>query len=400
MKNSWSKRFPIFQRHPDLVYLDSAATTQRLDKVIDTMHEFSIAGNANVHKGVYKLSSRATNRYEEVREKIARFIHANGPENIGFTKSTTEAINIVARGYLESRLTKGDNVIVSIIEHHANFLPWQEVCKKIGAELRILPLDSEGKLSFDSFDKLIDSKTRFVALTHISNTLGRINPIKEICNKCREKDLPILLDAAQSAGLHPLDVNELNCDFLAFSGHKLFGPMGTGILYASDRFKDAIEPLIVGGGMIQSVSKKVSTYRKFPYNLEAGTPNVPGILGLGAAINFLTQLDRDEARQHIAWLVRKLIKGLSDIREIYVLPYFDEESGIVSFTIKGIHPHDVSGYLSRDNIAVRTGMHCTQPLLDSLDLDATTRVSFSIYNHEEDVDKLITSLKNLIDFWK
>lgn len=397
-ERSWRSEFPIFQQHPELVYLDSAATTQRLHSVIEAMHEFSIRENANVHRGVYDLSERATKRFEEVREKIAGFLNAGSKINIGFTKGTTEAINVISRGFLEPRLSKGDNVVVSILEHHANFLPWQEVCQRCGAELRMLHLN-DGKLMIDALKKLIDKNTRFVAVTHISNTLGRINPIGDIVDTCHNHQIPVLIDAAQSVCLHPLDVRKLECDFLAFSGHKMFGPMGTGVLYVSNRYIGDINPIIVGGGMIENVSINDSTYRQFPYNLDAGTPNVQGIIGLGASIDFLTNLDRAAARKYIAKLVDKFVDGIKDVEAITILPYFDAESGIVSFNVGDIHAHDVAGFLNRDGIAIRAGMHCTQPLLDELNLPATARISFSIYNQETEVDRLIESLKKLVAFW-
>jgi cysteine desulfurase/selenocysteine lyase len=400
MLADYRDRFPIFQNMPDLVYLDSAATSQRLDSVIDTMHDFSLTGNANVHRGLYQLSSKATARYEEVRQKIAKFLNANNLENIGFTKGTTESINIVAHGWLMSRLHKDDNIVVSILEHHANFLPWQEACKKSGAELRILHLGEDGRLSAAALEKLLDSHTKLVAITHISNTLGRVNPINELIAICRKHNIPILIDAAQSAGLHSLDVKELDCDFLAFSGHKLYGPLGTGVLYVSDRHRSKIEPFIVGGGMIKNVDVTTSSYREFPYNLEAGTPNVDGILGLGAAIDFLQAIDRKAARDYLVRLMNHLISQMEGITEVTVLPFYDLESGIISLMIQDIHPHDVAGFLDRDNIAVRAGMHCTQPLMNSLDLVSTIRVSVSIYNKEEELNRLVNALKNLISFWK
>ncbi|MCB0490596.1 MAG: cysteine desulfurase [Cyclobacteriaceae bacterium] len=400
MNKIWRSRFPIFQHHPELVYLDNAATTQRVDSVIDAMQEFSISENASIHRGIYNLSNAATNRFEDTRHKIAKFLNAKSGENIGFTKGSTESINVVAKGYLESRLSKDDNVVVSILEHHANFLPWQDVCKKKGAELRILRLDGDGKLSPESLAELVDKRTRLVAVNHISNALGRINPVTSLIAKCKKRNVPVLIDAAQSAALHSIDVEKMGCDFLVFSGHKMFGPMGTGVLYVGDNYREEVEPLVVGGGMIESVSESVSTYRPFPFNLDAGTPNVQGVLGLGAAVDFLTQLDKDAARLHVARLTSKFTQGVKSIAEIKLVPLFDEESGIVSFNVNGIHAHDVAGFLNRDNIAIRAGMHCTQPLLDELNLDATARVSFSIYNEEEEVDRLISSLQKLVDFWK
>ena len=401
MDNSitWRNRFPIFHHHPGWAYLDSAATTQTLDSVIEAMYTFSVRENSSIHRGIYDQATKATERYEETRSKIGKFLHAKSHNNIGFTKGTTESINIIARSYLEPRLTKDNNVIVNILEHHSNFLPWQEACQRKGAELRILRL-TDGRLSPISLENLIDEKTSFVAINHISNTLGRINPIKELVRKCRAHHIPVMVDAAQSAALHPLHVEELGCDFLAFSGHKLFGPMGTGVLYASDEHRKSIEPWIVGGGIIENVGLKESSYRSFPYNLDAGTPNVQGILGMGAAVEFLANLDREAARKYVAALVNRFTDGVKGWDELEILPFHDEESGIVSFHIGHIHAHDVAGYLNRDGIAIRAGTHCTQPLLDAFGLEATARVSFSIYNTIEEVDRLIFSLRNLIEFWK
>jgi cysteine desulfurase/selenocysteine lyase len=400
MKSIWKERFPIFTNQPDLIYLDHAATSQRLDTVIERMHTFNLSENANVHRGIYHLSNQATDQYEGIRTKVAKYLNAPSSANIGFTSGTTASINIVSRGYLASHLQKGDNVIVSIMEHHANFLPWQQICKEKGAELRILPLDKNGKVSVENLDAFIDQRTRLVGITHISNTLGAINPIADFCDLCMDRKVPILLDCAQSAAFHTLDVQRLNCSFLAFSGHKVFGPMGTGVLYIHDDYMSKIAPSYVGGGMIEEVGINDSTFRSFPYNLEAGTPNVPGFIGLGAAIDFLESLDKQAAQKHISSLVTLFVDGVRHIKEIKLLPHFDTASGIVSFHIDDIHPHDIAGFLNREQIALRAGMHCTQPLLNSLGLDATARVSLSIYNEEKDVQKLNESLEKLIRFWK
>ncbi|HMQ07900.1 MAG TPA: cysteine desulfurase [Saprospiraceae bacterium] len=397
--NIWRNRFPIFQHHPNWVYLDSAATSQTLDSVIERMYGFSVRENSSIHRGIYDQAKKATERYEETRVKIAKFLNAKSHKNIGFTKGTTESINIIARSYLEPEMTQENNVIVSILEHHSNFLPWQEVCRRKGAELRILPL-TNGQLLPGSLENLMDENTSFVALNHISNTLGRINPIKELIMKCREHRIPVMVDAAQSAALHPLHVEELGCDFLAFSGHKMFGPMGTGVLYARDEYRERIEPWMVGGGIIEDVGLNASRYRSFPYNLDAGTPNVQGILAMVEAVEFLESLDRKAARKYVAGMVSRFAEGVKGWDELEILPFYDEESGIVSFHIGHIHAHDIAGYLNRDGIAIRAGTHCTQPLLEEFGLEATARVSFSIYNTYDEVDKLIDSLRNLIEFWK
>ena len=399
MENFWRSRFPLFKHHPDLAYLDSAATTQRVDTVIDAMHTFSISGNANVYRGVYTLSNLASELYENTRKKIADFVKAPSALNIGFTKGTTEAINIVAQGFLDSRLKKGDRVVVSIMEHHSNFLPWQKLCDQKGAELIILGLNEEGKLDLKEFEKLIDSRTKMVAISHISNVLGRINSVREVAKFCNSANIPFLIDAAQSAALHQLNVQQLGCDFLVFSGHKIFGPMGTGVLYVSDTFRGEIEPNNLGGGMIRTVSRERSDFREFPFCLEAGTPNVQGIIGLGAAIDFIDSIDTSRVLAYVRRLTLKFCDELSRIDGCNLLLYSDYDSGIVSFIVESVHAHDVAGFLNRDKVAVRAGIHCAQPLLNYLNVDATIRVSFSIYNTEQEVDLTIKSLRNCIRFW-
>jgi cysteine desulfurase/selenocysteine lyase len=392
------KEFPIYEAHPDLVYLDNAATTQRPHEVIDTISGFYTDGNASTHRGVYGLSNRATRRFEGVRDQIGKFLGAKGG-NIAFTKGATESINIVARSYLAPRLKKGDNIVVSIMEHHANLIPWHQLAKQKGAELRIAPLDGNGDLDMNALAGLLDGRTKMLALVHVSNTLGTVNPIQEAISIAHQKDIPALIDAAQSAAYYELDAAVLAYDFLVFSGHKCFGPFGTGVLYAADRFIDEIQPYNLGGGIIREVTEEDTVFGGYPHHLDAGTPNVAGAIGLGAAIGFVEKLDRPAVRRYLTALTLQAREALQAINGVKVLGSPKEVSGIISFVIEGIHPHDIASFLDQDGIAVRAGMHCTQPLLTALQVPATVRASFSVYNTEADVDQLVQSVKGLVDFW-
>jgi len=393
------KQFPIFSVHPGLIYLDNAATTQRPSVVLEAMDQFYREGNANIHRGVYDLSSRATEQYERARDHVARFIGAESSANIGFTKGTTESINIVAHGFLADELDAGDNVVVTIAEHHANFIPWQQVCGVRNAELRVAPMDDSGRLDMRAFEGMLDSRTKMIAVTHISNTLGSVFPIGEIARLAQKKGIPLLVDAAQSAALYPLEVTVNGIDFLAFSGHKIFGPFGTGILYVSARMRKKIKPLLVGGGMIRSVAVEHTDFQPFPYSLEAGTPNVAGIVGLVEAIKFLESIDRPLHRNKLEQLTHKVRNALREIEGLQLVGPDEASSSIISFNLEGIHPHDASTFLDAEGIAVRAGMHCTQPLMNAMQLPGTVRASFSIYNTEEEGEKLVEAVRRLKNFW-
>ncbi|MEM6522432.1 MAG: cysteine desulfurase [Bacteroidota bacterium] len=393
--------FPIFENQRGLIYLDNAATTQRVQTVVEEIDKFNSRGNATIHRGVYDLSSTATLKYEEVRKKVANFLGVGRPETIAFTKGTTESINVIAQSYLKSRLKPGDNIVITVMEHHANFVPWQVLCQEMGCKLRVAPLNDFGELDIDTFQKLIDRNTRMVAITHISNVLGIVNPIEELIDFAHAKGAPVLIDAAQSAALHDLDVKKYKYDFLAFSGHKIFGPFGVGLLYTNPDFIGEMKPYALGGGIIRHVSADKVTFQAYPHNLDAGTPNISGVLGLGAAIDFLKGLHRKMLRKYVSDLSTKCKVELSAINEVELLVESNENvSSIVSFSIHGIHPHDVASYLNADGIAVRAGNHCAQPLHVYLDTPSSLRVSFSIYNTENEIDVLINSIKSLIKFWK
>jgi cysteine desulfurase / selenocysteine lyase len=385
-------KFPIFQNHPDLIYLDSASTTHKPQSVIDAEMNFYINQNANIHRGIYGLAVTATQVYENTREKVRQFIGAKSKTEIIFTSGTTEGINLVAQCFALANVNEGDNIIISAMEHHANLIPWQQVCIQKKAELRIIPINTEGVLEMSKLDTLLDNKTKIVAVTHISNTLGTINPIEEIIKKAHHNNIPVLIDAAQSITSHILDVEALDVDFLVFSVHKLFGPTGVGILYGKEKYLNAMNPFKFGGDMIKDVSFERTIFAPLPNKFEAGTPNIAGVVGLGAAIDFVENIGRTSINKHIQSLLTYAENKLSTIENFEIIGNSSQKSGIISFILRGIHPHDVASILSSHNIAIRAGHHCTQPIMDFFDLPGTNRVSFSIYNTFEDIDKLIEAL--------
>jgi cysteine desulfurase/selenocysteine lyase len=392
-------QFPIFSKRPELVYLDNAATSQKPSNVIETMKHFYSDDNANVHRGLYDLSTTATHRYEEVRSKVATMIGATAAKQVTFTKGTTESINIIALGFLRKQLKAGDQVVVSAMEHHANIIPWQQACQQQGANLAVLPVDQNGDLEIGKLDSLLSSKTKMVALTHISNVLGTINPVDEIIDRAQKKKIPVLLDAAQSAGHYLINVAKLDVEFLAFSAHKMFGPLGTGVLYCKPEHADDIDPIHFGGGAIKTVTFDETQFLDYPHRLEAGTPNIAGVLGLGAAIDFIEKIDYKEAREHTEGLANLFREKLATIKGFHPVGNPKRHGPIVSFVSKTIHPHDIASFLSQANVAIRAGHHCAQPLMDALKIPATARVSFSIYNTTDDVDKVIRALIELEKFW-
>ncbi|HHP7240467.1 MAG TPA: aminotransferase class V-fold PLP-dependent enzyme [Cyclobacteriaceae bacterium] len=397
---SIKQQFPIFEAHPGLVYLDNAATTQRPKCVIDAITKFYTSENANIHRGVYSLSAQATEAYESTRQDVATFVGSKKPQTIAFTKGTTESINIIANSFVEKELQADENIVITLMEHHANFIPWQMLCKRKSAELRIVPLDQNGDIDLGKLITSIDDKTKIVALNHISNTLGTINPIAEIVGWAHKKDVPVMIDAAQSAALHNLEVESNGIDFLAFSGHKIFGPFGVGVLYVDEKFIPKVDPYTFGGGMIEAVTTAETSFLSYPHNLDAGTSNISGVIGLSKAIDFINELQKSKLIDHLAALTDYCRERLGEIEGLQILGNPKKHFGILSFTVDEIHPHDVSSFLNHDSIAVRAGMHCTQPLLESMEIPATVRVSFSIYNSKTDVDRLIVSLKDLKKFWK
>jgi cysteine desulfurase/selenocysteine lyase len=391
-------RFPVFQHKPLLVYADNASTTQKPMEVIRAVSDFYEYGCANVHRGLYKLSEEATIRYENVRKEVAEFIGTKDDRSIAFTKGTTESINIVAQGYLYPTLKQDDEVLITAMEHHANLIPWQQVCRQRKAVLKVIPVDANGDLIMEELSSLIGPRTKLVAVTHISNTLGTVNPIREIIQRAHRYHIPVLVDAAQSVSYCPIKVDELDADFLVFSAHKMFGPMGVGVLYAREEYQEQITPLIFGGGAIRNVEFDNTEFMSYPRNLEAGTPDVSGILGLGAAIGFMKQLDLNFLAAQSEHLANRLRSGLQE-QGFKVIGNARNKSGIVSFVHETIHPHDVASFLASHEVAVRAGHHCTQPLLHRLGVVSTVRASFSLYNNHDDVDRILSALQGLKKFW-
>lgn len=382
-----------------MVYLDSAATTQRPKLVIDAINQFNSFENANIHRGVYDLSNAATKKFEQTREKVAKYLGSSNSKTIAFTSGTTNSINIVASSFLRSRLNKGDNIVITLLDHHANFIPWQMLAHEKSAELRVVPIDKNGDLDLLKLDKLLDGKTKFLSLNHISNSIGTTNDISQIIALAHKRNIPVMIDAAQSVAYYDLDIQQLDYDFLAFSGHKMFGPFGIGVLYVAEKWMKNITPYNYGGGIIKDVTIEKTTFSNFPFNIEAGTPNISGVMGLSSAIDFIQEFDKKEMRQHISALTNYCVDQLRSIKKVEIIGNPEKRSGITSFVVDGIHPHDVASFLNQDNIAVRAGMHCTQPLLAAMDTSATVRVSFSIYNERKEVDQLKDSLVELIKFW-
>lgn len=397
--NLLKSQFPIFTHRPELVYLDNAATSQKPESVIRRMNDFYERDNANTHRGLYKLSAHATQDFESVRRKVAELVGAHGPDNIAFTKGTTESINIVAHGYLQQNLKKDDQILVTAMEHHSNFIAWQQIAKRTGAALRIVPVTAGGELDLTGLSELLTTRTRMVALSHISNVLGVTNPVEEVISMSHKKNIPVLVDAAQSAGHIPIDLKRMDADFLAFSAHKMFGPMGTGVLYCKEEFSSLISPLNFGGGAIQNVDFLSTEFLDYPRNLEAGTPHVAGVVGLGAAIDFINQLDLHETTRHSRELVSYFIESSRSLGTVMFLGNPKNSGSIASFQVRGIHPHDVAGFLGDAGIAVRAGHHCAQPLMEAMGVPAVVRASFTIYNTREDVEKTIAALVELKKFW-
>ena len=387
--------FPIFKSNPTLVYLDSAATTHKPRSVIKTETDFYSKYNANVHRGVYGIAVQASNAYENVREKVAAFIGAATKNEIVFTSGTTSGINLVAQSFLAPQLNAGDEVIISVMEHHANLIPWQQVCLQKNAVLRVIPFDENGVLNLNVYESFINAKTKLVAVTHISNTLGTINPIEKIIDSAHQKNIPVLIDAAQSISSYEINVQKLGADFLVFSAHKLFGPTGVGILFGKAHHLETMQPHQFGGDAIRDVTFERTLFAPPPQRFEPGTQNIAGIIGLGAAIDFTEKIGRKNIFAHTNSLLKIATSKLQNIKGVRIIGNAPEKLAIISFIIGGIHPHDAASILAQRNICIRAGQHCTQPIMDFFDLPGTIRASFSVYNDEVDVEKLIMGIEEV-----
>ncbi|MEM6318131.1 MAG: SufS family cysteine desulfurase [Bacteroidota bacterium] len=396
---SFRQKFPIFQHHPNLIYLDSAATTQKPKQVIEGITNFYQKENANIHRGIYDLAAQTTKKYENVRQKIANFIGAKNQSEIVYTNGTTASINLVANSFLMPRLEKGEEVLISAMEHHANMIPWQVICQQKGAHLRIIPIDKAGNIDLVAYKNMLSAKVKMVAIVHISNTLATINPIAEMIDLAHQQDIPVLVDGAQSVAHYPIDVSDLDCDFFTFSGHKLFGPTGIGVLYGKERHLAEMAPYQFGGDMIRTVTYQTATYTLAPQKFEAGTTNIAGVIGLGHAIDFLQQFDKKAIAQFVKDLGTYAREQLLNINNLEIIGDAKNRTGIVSFILQNAHPHDIATFLGAANIAIRAGHHCTQPLMDFYEIPATTRASFSIYNNRAEIDYLVEQLKEIEQFF-
>ncbi len=387
--------FPILRqdiRGKTLAYLDNAATTQKPRTVIDAISGFYSSDCSNIHRGVHLLSQRATSAYEAVREKVRRFLNAADTREIVFVRGATEGINLVAQSFVRPRLEAGDEVLISGMEHHSNIVPWQMICEERGAALRVAPIDDDGELIFEEYEKLLGPRTKFVAVTHVSNALGTINPVGRILDAARRRGIPALLDGAQAAPHVKVDVRELGCDFYVFSGHKLYGPTGIGVLYGRAQLLEQMSPYQGGGDMISSVTFEKTVYNELPYKFEAGTPNIAGTIGLGAAIDYVNRLGLDNIAAHEHDLLVYATEAVSRIPGVRIVGTARDKAAVLSFLVDGIHPHDVGTILDQEGIAVRAGHHCAQPVMKRYGVAATTRASFAFYNTIEEVDALVRGI--------
>mgnify|MGYP001452201647 FL=1 len=389
------ERFPILKREVngrDLVYFDNGASTQKLQSVIDTVSNYYKEENSNVHRGVHFLSGLATDKFEETREVIREFIGAEHTHEIIFTKGTTDSINLVASGF-RSLLNKGDEIIISELEHHSNIVPWQMCCEYSGAVLKIIPLKDNGELEINKFESLLSKKTKLVALSHISNSLGTINPIKEFIEKAHKIGARVLIDGAQAASHISLNMQELDVDMYCFSAHKMYGPTGVGVLYGKEDILNEIPPYQGGGEMIKDVSFKKTTYACLPHKFEAGTPNIAGVIAFKSAIEFISDLGFNTIAEHENYLLEYATQEILKIEGVKIYGTSEKKSGIISFNIEGIHPYDIGVLLDKMGVAIRTGHHCTQPIMERFNIPGTARISLAIYNTKEEIDVCIESIK-------
>ena len=387
--------FPIFEtksRGKPLVYLDTAASSQKPRCVIDAIGDFYSTGYANIHRGLYQLSVDATRRFEATRDKVADFLGASDSREIVFVRNATEGINLVAQSWGRRNVAEGDEILISAMEHHANIVPWQMLCEESGARLRVIPVDDNGDLVAGEFEKLLSPRTRLLAITHVSNALGTINPVKELIDKAHDSGVPVLLDGAQAVPHMSVDVRDLDCDFYVFSGHKLFAPSGIGVLHGKLARLESMPPFMTGGEMIESVTLEKTTFKEPPHRFEAGTPDIAGVIGLGAALDYLADVGMDRIAAWEHELLEYATAALTEIPGLRIIGTAREKASVLSFVLDSAHPHDVSTVLDQEGIAVRAGHHCAQPIMERYGVAATTRASFSLYNTREDVDVLVRGI--------
>ena len=389
------ENFPILDQDINgskLIYFDNAASTQKPSRVIKSIKQYYESDHSNVHRGVHSLSIRATESYEKSRSVISSYINAKHEHEVIHTKGTTESINLVAQS-LSDQIKENDEILISAMEHHSNIVPWQELCKRSGAVLKVIPINETGDINLDEMNRLISSKTKIISITHVSNTLGTINPIKKIINRAKSVDALTLIDGAQAVAHMRIDVQDIDCDFYVFSGHKLYGPTGTGVLYGKEEVLKSLNPYQYGGEMILKVTFDETTYNSLPHKFEAGTPNIAGTIGLMNAIEYLKEIDFDSAIDHEMAIHDYALQQLKLLPNLKIIGTAKDKSSIISFTIGELHPHDVGTILNQKAVAVRTGHHCTMPLMDFYQIPGTIRASFSFYNSKEEVDVLVSGLE-------
>ncbi len=392
--------FPILKkliREKPLCYLDNAATTQKPLSVIDTVSNYYAEENSNIHRGVHTLSELATQSYEQARVKIKNFINAASEKEIIFTRGTTESINLVAQTYGRQNIGEGDEIIISGMEHHSNIVPWQLIAKEKKAELKVIPLNDKGELILDDFEKMISEKTKIISVVYVSNSLGTVNPVDKIIKIAHKHNVPVLIDGAQTVSHIPVDVQQLDCDFFALSGHKIYGPTGIGVLYGKEKLLDEMPPYMGGGDMISKVTFEETTYNELPYKFEAGTPNIAGAIGLGAAIDYVTGIGLKAIASHEQDLLNYATVKLNEIDGLRIIGTAKEKCGVISFVLDKVHPHDVGTFLDFEGVAIRTGHHCTQPVMDRYCVPATSRASFAMYNTKHEVDVLVKAIKKVLE---
>ena len=390
--------FPILREKvygKPLVYLDNAATSQKPQVVIETLQKYYGLENANIHRGIHFLSERATQAFEDARAKVGGFLNAAESREIIFVRGTTEGINLVAQSYGRKFIGEGEEIILSAMEHHSNIVPWQILCEQVGARLRIIPMNDDGELLIDEYERLLSDRTKLVAVTHLSNALGTINPIKQIIQIAHRHGVPVLVDGAQAVPHLKVDVRDLDCDFYAFSGHKLYGPTGVGVLYGRASLLDAMPPYQGGGDMISSVTFEKTLYNVLPYKFEAGTPNIAGGIGLGAAIDYLSQVGLELVTAYERELLDYATEAISTIAGLQIIGTAKEKAGVLSFVLDGVHAHDIGTILDREGIAIRAGHHCAMPVMQRFGVSATARASLAFYNTREEVDALVGAIHNV-----
>ena len=387
--------FPILSQRvygKPLVYLDNANTTQKPQAVIDAQDRYYTEINANIHRATHLLSERATEAYEASRRKVQGLLNAASPREIVFTRGCTDAINLVAQSWGRANLRQGDEVVLTWMEHHSNIVPWQLVCEQTGARLRVVPITDTGELVPGAFEEALNDRTGFVSVIHVSNALGTVNPVKSMVAAARARGVPVLVDGAQAIAHMAVDVRDLDCDFYAFSAHKMYGPTGTGALYGRTALLEAMPPYQGGGDMIASVTFEKTTYNELPYKFEAGTPNIAGVVGFGAAVDYLRSFDMRAIARHEHDLLEYATARLGEVAGLRIIGTAREKAGVVSFVLEGVHPHDLGTILDREGVAIRTGQHCAQPVMDRYGIPATARASFALYNTRGEIDALVSAL--------